>query len=124
MAQLGMTLPAIYSTRPPNSISASVAKSERLIRRKSNWLHERRMDSRLIRVRNFSGLLLLSLAMPAVSHGQSAAAPPPGSEPRSSELVRRALATELSAARDSSHPMRYRLRKSSPRLTSTKEIIE
>ena len=87
------------------------------------------MDSRLIRVRNFSGLLLLSLAMPAVSHGQSAAAPPPGSEPRgsepwSSELVRRALATELSAARDSSHPMRYRLRKSSPRLTSTKEIIE
>lgn len=39
-------------------------------------------------------------------------------------LVDRALATELRAARDSSHPMRFRLRKVSPRLTSTKEIVE
>jgi len=39
-------------------------------------------------------------------------------------LVGRALATELNAAQDTSHPMRYRLRKQSPRLTSTKEIIE
>src|ERR1700722_9634575 len=42
-------------------------------------------------------------------------------------LVQRALATESQAAQDlshTSHPMRYRLRKTSPRLTSTKEIVE
>jgi hypothetical protein len=42
-------------------------------------------------------------------------------------LVRRALATESRATQDlshASHPMRYRLRKTSPRLTSTKEIVE
>jgi len=39
-------------------------------------------------------------------------------------LVARALATEVRTAQDASHPMRYRLRKSSPRLTSTKEIAE
>jgi len=42
-------------------------------------------------------------------------------------LVQRALATESRAAQDLSHvnhPMRYRLHKTSPRLTSTKEIVE
>jgi hypothetical protein len=39
-------------------------------------------------------------------------------------LVDRALANELRAAQDSSHPMRYQLRKTSPRLTTTKEIFE
>jgi hypothetical protein len=42
-------------------------------------------------------------------------------------LVQRALATESLAAQDLSHvshPMRYQLRKTSPRLTSTKEIVE
>jgi hypothetical protein len=39
-------------------------------------------------------------------------------------LVARALATEVRTAQDLSHPMRYRLRKSSPRMTSTKEIAE
>ncbi len=39
-------------------------------------------------------------------------------------LVDRALANELTAAEDHSHPMRYLLRKSSPRLTTTKEILE
>jgi len=39
-------------------------------------------------------------------------------------LVARALATETRSARDFSHPMRYRLHKSSPRLTTTKEIAE
>jgi hypothetical protein len=38
--------------------------------------------------------------------------------------VSRALATELHAAQDADHSMSYRLRKSSPRLTSTKEIVE
>jgi hypothetical protein len=42
-------------------------------------------------------------------------------------LVERALATESRAAQDLSHvahPMRYQLRKTSPRLTSIKEIVE
>jgi hypothetical protein len=39
-------------------------------------------------------------------------------------LVNRALANELRAAQDSSHPMRYVLHKISPRLTTTKQIVE
>ena len=39
-------------------------------------------------------------------------------------LVDRALANELNAAEDASHPMRYQLRKTSPRVTTTKEIME
>lgn len=39
-------------------------------------------------------------------------------------LVQRALANEMRAATDALHPMRYLLRKSSPRLTTTKEICE
>ena len=41
-----------------------------------------------------------------------------------SGAVARALNNEIAAAGDSSHPMQYRLRKSSPRLTTTKELIE
>jgi hypothetical protein len=39
-------------------------------------------------------------------------------------LVHRALMNEIAAAKDTSHPMRYRLRKTSPRLTTVKNIIE
>jgi hypothetical protein len=39
-------------------------------------------------------------------------------------LVQRALANEVGAATNSLHPMRFQLRKSSPRLTTTKEICE
>lgn len=39
-------------------------------------------------------------------------------------LVHRALTNEMNAAKDTSHPMRYRLRKTSPRLTTVKNIIE
>ena len=39
-------------------------------------------------------------------------------------LVQQALAAELQGLRDTSHPMRYVLRKSSPRLTTSKEIFE
>ena len=35
-----------------------------------------------------------------------------------------ALENEVAAAQDTSHPMQYRLRKSSPRLTTTKQMIE
>jgi hypothetical protein len=39
-------------------------------------------------------------------------------------MVARALANEFAAARDSSHPMRYQLVKTSPRLSTTKKICE
>jgi hypothetical protein len=40
------------------------------------------------------------------------------------ELVRRALAAELAGVQDTQHPMSYSLRKSSPRLSTTKQICE
>ncbi len=48
----------------------------------------------------------------------------PVSPLQGTELVQRAFAAELSAAQNSSHPMRYQLHKSSPRLVTTKEILE
>jgi hypothetical protein len=39
-------------------------------------------------------------------------------------IVQRALANEVRAASDAQHPMRYLLRKASPRLITTKEICE
>lgn len=62
-------------------------------------------------------LALLQLALVAPSQ-TSPAAPP------DTALVKRALAAELSSVQDSRHPMRYRLRKTSPRLSTTKEIYE
>lgn len=63
-------------------------------------------------------LLLLNLApLPAATTAYASAQ-------ADSSLVDRALAAELSNARDPSHPMRYVLHKSSPRLTTTKAIIE
>lgn len=41
-----------------------------------------------------------------------------------SAFVKRVLATELSRAQDTDHPMRYTLHKASPRFSSTKEIFE
>lgn len=60
--------------------------------------------------------------MAATALGQ--AAPEPGQTPRDTALLERALKNELAAAQDTSHPMRYMLRKSSPRLTTTKNMIE
>jgi hypothetical protein len=61
-----------------------------------------------------SCILIFSLAL----SGQS------GDTRDGDALVKKALANEVNAARDPQHLMRYRLRKSSPRLTSTKEILE
>jgi hypothetical protein len=63
-------------------------------------------------------LAILVLVMPLAAIGQSGAAPGDDS------LVKRAIQNEILAAGDTQHPMRYRLRKSSPRLTSTKQIVE
>ena len=81
------------------------------------------MPVRLIYVRRLFPLLPLLLwasAFPA--HGQPA--PAALSPAQAQALVERALATELHTAQDPAHPMRYRLRKISPRLTSTKDILE
>ncbi len=60
----------------------------------------------------------LILICPLVAAGQS------GSGRPDDGLVTRALANEVREAANAQHPMRYRLRKSSPRLVSTKEIFE
>lgn len=54
----------------------------------------------------------------------AATAQAPSAGPQQVVLVKKALAAELRAAQDTGHPMRYRLRKSSPRLTTTKDIVE
>lgn len=87
------------------------------------------MPARLNDVRSFMQLSLLPagtvffLAGAICSSGQTGSLSSL-SAPQAQALVARALATELRTAQDASHPMRYRLHKSSPRLTSTKEIVE
>ena len=87
------------------------------------------MPVRLNDVRGYSLLFVVTvaaaffLAGATCSSGQGT--PPTAlSAPEAQALVARALATELRAAQDTSRPMRYRLRKSTPRLTSTKDILE
>jgi hypothetical protein len=69
-------------------------------------------------------VLPLILLMPWALNGQTAPASAQSQALAGQALVDRALAAELRAAQDVSHPMRYKLRKTSPRLTSTKEIVE
>jgi hypothetical protein len=73
--------------------------------------------------RFFSLLLLIFGAVPV--HGQPASGNRESLSPAQGQaLVERALANEWSSAQDASHPMRYQLHKTSPRLTTTKEILE
>ena len=76
----------------------------------------------------FPGVCLILLAGLRL-HGQAAAGVPANTPTaaQAEALVQRALATESRAAQELSHanhPMRYRLRKTSPRLTSVKDILE
>ncbi|MGD0628550.1 MAG: hypothetical protein ABR987_04315 [Terracidiphilus sp.] len=74
-----------------------------------------------------SQLPLICLIACAGLSSQAQTAPPGLTPAQAQALVERALATESRAAQDLSHmahPMRYRLRKTSPRLTSIKEIVE
>ena len=64
-------------------------------------------------------LLLLAVAAAALSAGAAAEEKAPDAQ-----LVLRALAAELHNVPSGQHPMRYRLRKSSPRLATTKDIVE
>jgi hypothetical protein len=73
--------------------------------------------------RLLSLLLLVSWVNPV--YGQPASSIGEGAAALTGQaLVDRALSNELSAAEDAGHPMRYQLRKTSPRLTATKEILE
>lgn len=67
-------------------------------------------------------LLFANLILCAAVHAQPVAEPL--SPAQAQALVSRALATELRTAQDPAHPMRYLLRKQSPRLTTTKQIVE
>jgi len=78
-------------------------------------------------VYRFILLLLVAGVTPALAQpgsGNGTGAGNGAGAPTGQALVDRALANELSAAEDQSHPMRYQLRKTSPRLTTTKEIME
>ncbi len=89
--------------------------------------HRQVLPVKLYAVRSLLPIFLLMWAAPfaVVSQAQPApAAPPVLTPPQAQALVKRALAAELLAAQDATHPMRYRLRKSSPRFTSSKEIVE
>jgi hypothetical protein len=89
------------------------------------------LAAKLLVVRRFFFLLLLLPwaaqvnPQPVTGNGQPTSytgdALPPA---QAQALVARALANELRAAQDTTYPMRYQLRKVSPRLTTTKEIFE
>jgi hypothetical protein len=55
---------------------------------------------------------------------QPATPPAPLSQEETQSLVKRVLRVEMQSAQDHSHPMQYRLRKVSPRLATTKLIVE
>jgi len=63
------------------------------------------------------------VAPPSASSASTPAAPQLSNE-EAQTMVKRVLQTELNAATDNSHPMQYRLRKMSPRLATTKLIVE
>ncbi len=72
------------------------------------------------------GFILLCLLLWAVQAPGQLAIPASGSlsPAQAQAYVDRVLGHELRAVEDPNHPMRYQLRKSTPRLTTTKEIIE
>ncbi len=75
-----------------------------------------------IRRRLAPALLSLLLFLGAIA--AQAQSPGPLSSEETQALVKRVLQTEIEAARDATHPMQYRLHKTSPRLSTTKLIVE
>jgi hypothetical protein len=74
-------------------------------------------------MRKFSATATLT-GISLIAHMALACPPQTSPQQASAASVDHALRNELSAAQDASHPMQYHLRKSSPRLTTTKHIIE
>jgi hypothetical protein len=71
-----------------------------------------------------SPVLLAQPAQPPPPQVSTPPAPATLTNDESQALVRRVLHTELEAAQDLTHPMQYRLHKVSPRLATTKLIVE
>ena len=69
---------------------------------------------------------LTAFALAAISIPGVLAQPQPSplTNDQTQALVKRVLQTEIAAVQDMSHPMQYRLRKTSPRYSSTKMIVE
>lgn len=82
------------------------------------------MAAKLGTVRSYCLLACLLTGTVAAQGQPPGTIPEPLVQAHAQEWVEQVLATELRAAQDTSHPMRYMLRKQSPRLTTTKEIIE
>jgi hypothetical protein len=70
------------------------------------------------------GFLLMPALLAGAGPCWGRAAAPQLSTGQAQALVQRALANEIDSAENGSHPMRYRLHKVSPHLTTTKKIIE
>lgn len=68
--------------------------------------------------------LLLVMLLQAWNAASLAQRTPALGSVQAQAIEQQALATEVRTAQDASHPMRYRLHRSTPRLNSTKEIIE
>jgi len=75
-------------------------------------------------VRTVLTLIPLWFTIPLACYGQNVPTARNQDGNHDVSLVQQALRAELAAAQDPSHPMRYRLRRSSPRLSTTKELIE
>lgn len=69
-------------------------------------------------------LIFLAYAGGWAAHAGAQAAAGTLSAQQAQSLVTQALAQELRMARDTTHPMRYQLRKASPRVATTKDIVE
>jgi hypothetical protein len=94
-------------------------------------MHAERALKRCTRKRGLAALVYVCIAVCiALLAGGVLCAAQPIAQPaaltptQAQALVERALANELKTTEDVSHPMRYVLRKTSPRLSTTKEIFE
>jgi hypothetical protein len=77
-----------------------------------------------VAVRRLTALACLVMSAPLAPAQPAGAARDELSPAQAQALVNRALANELRSAQNQGHPMRYVLRKTSPRLTSVKDIVE
>lgn len=80
--------------------------------------------AKLVTVRRLILIAWMLAAGCAAAWAQSFALPQSLTAGEAQARVDRALANELAAAQDLIHPMRYQLRKSTPRLSTTREIYE
>jgi hypothetical protein len=85
---------------------------------------DHRQSTRKIRPILLAAALLSAAGVCAPRAAAQPASAPQLSNDEAQAMVKRVLQTELNAATDTSHPMQYRLRKMSPRVATTKMIVE